>query len=73
MKKDTLLTRQMKARVRDHLSKGGDLYLMADAGGMTRAHDALGDYHLAIRWSECQQFDTNLTGIYQWCPLAKKM
>jgi hypothetical protein len=68
----TLLTRQMKARVRDHLAKGGDLYLMADAGGMTRAHDALGDYRLAIRWSECQQFDTNLTGIYQWCPLAKK-
>jgi len=68
----TLLTRQMKARVRDHLAKGGDLYLMADAGGMTRAHDALGDYHLAIRWSECQQFDTNLIGTYQWCPLAKK-
>ena len=68
----TLLTRQMKARVRDHLAKGGDLYLMADAGGITRAHDALGDYHLAIRWSECQQFDTNLIGTYQWCPLAKK-
>lgn len=68
----TLLTRQMKRRVSDHLAKGGDLYLMADAGGMTRAHDALGDYHLAIRWSECQQFDTNLIGTYQWCPLAKK-
>ena len=40
---------------------------------MTRAHDALGDYRLAIRWSECQQFDTNLIGTYQWCPLAKKM
>ncbi len=51
---------------------GGDLYLIADAGDMTRAHDALADYHLAIRWPECQQFDTNLIGTYQWCPLAKK-
>jgi hypothetical protein len=39
---------------------------------MGRAHDALADYHLAIRWSECQQFDTNIIGTYQWCPLAKK-
>lgn len=69
----SLLTRQMKTRVAAHLDHGGDLYLIADAGGMTRAHDALGDYRLAIRWSECQQFDTNLTGIYQWCPLARKM
>jgi hypothetical protein len=68
----TLLTRQMKQRVASHLAGGGDLYLIADAGGVTRAHDALGDYHLAIRWSECQQFDTNLIGTYQWCPLAKK-
>ena len=68
----TLLTRQMKRRVAAQLARGGDLYLIADAGDMTRAHDALGDYDLAIRWSECQQFDTNLTGTYQWCPLAKK-
>ena len=27
---------------------------------------------LAIRWPECQQFDTNLVGTYQWCPLTKK-
>jgi len=39
---------------------------------MARAHDALADYRLAIRWTECQQFDTNLVGIYQWCPLASK-
>ena len=32
----------------------------------------LADYHLAIRWPECQQFDTNLIGTYQWCPLARK-
>jgi hypothetical protein len=68
----TLLTRQMKRRVAAQLARGGDLYLIADAGDMTRAHDALGDYQLAIRWSECQQFDTNLIGTYQWCPLAKK-
>jgi hypothetical protein len=68
----TVLTRQMKRRVAAQLADGGDLYLIADAGDMTRAHDALGDYQLAIRWSECQQFDTNLIGTYQWCPLAKK-
>ncbi len=68
----TLLTRQMKQRVAAHLAQGGDLYLIAEAADMTRAHDALGDYGLAIRWSECQQFDTNLIGTYQWCPLAKK-
>ncbi|HZQ40213.1 MAG TPA: hypothetical protein VFA87_05455 [Rhizomicrobium sp.] len=68
----TLLTRQMKRRVAAQLASGGDLYLIADAGDMTRAHDALGDYQLAIRWPECQQFDTNLIGTYQWCPLAKK-
>ena len=32
---------------------------------------ALKDYGLAIRWPECQQFDTNITGTYQWCPLAR--
>jgi hypothetical protein len=55
-----------------HLSEGGDLYLIADATDMGRARDALADYGLAIRWTECQQFDTNLVGTYQWCPLAKK-
>jgi hypothetical protein len=68
----TVLTRQMKHRVAAQLAEGGDLYLIADAGDMTRVYDALGDYQLAIRWSECQQFDTNLIGTYQWCPLAKK-
>jgi hypothetical protein len=68
----TLITRDMMRRVKAQLAGGGDLYLIADAGDMTRAHDALADYHLAIRWPECQQFDTNLIGAYQWCPLAKK-
>ena len=68
----TAITKEMMRRVRAHLAAGGDLYLIADAGDMVRAHDALADYGLAIRWPECQQFDTNLIGTYQWCPLAKK-
>jgi hypothetical protein len=68
----TLLTRRMKRRVARHLAAGGDIYLIADRDDMTRAHDALADYGLAIRWTECQQFDTNLVGVYQWCPLAGK-
>lgn len=68
----TKLTRQMMARVNAHLRTGGDLYLMADATDMGRARDALTDYRLAVRWPECQQFDTNIIGAYQWCPLARK-
>jgi hypothetical protein len=68
----TKMTKDMMRRVAAHLKSGGDLYLIADATDMGRAHDALADYHLAIRWPECQQFDTNLIGTYQWCPLAKK-
>jgi len=68
----TVITKDMMRRVKAQLQGGGDLYLIADAGDMPRAHDALADYHLAIRWPECQQFDTNLIGTYQWCPLAKK-
>jgi len=71
-KDGTFLTRQMRRRVSQQLQAGGDLYLVADATDMGRAHDALTDYGLAIRWTECQQFDTNLVGTYQWCPLAKK-
>lgn len=66
------LTKSMKQRVAAHMASGGNLYLIADAGDMGRARDALADYRLAIRWPECQQFDTNITGTYQWCPLARK-
>jgi len=66
----TLLTRRMKARVAAHLKRGGDLYLLADAADMMRARDALKDYAIAIRWPLCQQFDTNIVGLYQWCPLT---
>jgi hypothetical protein len=68
----TEITRGMKTRVGQHLKAGGDLYLIADATEMPQARDALTDYGLAIRWTECQQFDTNLVGTYQWCPLARK-
>jgi hypothetical protein len=68
----TLLNSQMKERLVRHLKGGGDLYLIADATEMNQARDALNDYNLAIRWTECQQFDTNLVGTYQWCPLASK-
>jgi hypothetical protein len=68
----TRLTKDMMRRVTAHLQSGGDLYLIADAGDMGRARDALADYRLAIRWPECRQFDTNLTGTYQWCPLSRK-
>jgi len=62
----------MMGRVAAHLGSGGDLYLIAAAGDMGRARNALADYRLAIRWPECQQFDTNLIGTYQWCPLSRK-
>ena len=68
----TRITRDMKAQVSHLIGAGGDVYLIADATDMARARDALADYNLAIRWTECQQFDTNLVGTYQWCPLARK-
>jgi hypothetical protein len=68
----TRITRDMKTQVGRLIGAGGDVYLIADATDMARARDALADYNLAIRWTECQQFDTNLVGTYQWCPLARK-
>jgi hypothetical protein len=68
----TLLTRQMRERVAAQLHSKGDLYLIADAYDMPRAHDALVDYRLAIDWAQCRLFDTNLTGAYQFCPLLPR-
>ena len=68
----TQITRGMKERVVSHLKAGGALFLIADATEINRARDALADYDLAIDWPQCQQFDTNLGGAYQWCPLARK-
>jgi hypothetical protein len=69
---ETGLTRRMKQRVARHLKAREPLYLIADATDMDRARAALADYGLAIRWPRCQQFDTSLGGLYQWCPLAKR-
>jgi hypothetical protein len=68
----TLLTRQMHQRIARHMARGGRLFLISAAGDMMRARQALIAYGLAIRWTECQQFDTNLGGAYQWCPLAAR-
>ena len=68
----TLLTRQMRTRIVRHIKAGGALILIADAADMIRARDALADYGLAILWTQCQQFDTNLVGIYQWCPITRQ-
>jgi hypothetical protein len=65
----TGLTKMMRARVAAHK---GPLYLLADAYDMTRAHDALADYDLAIDWLKCKIFDTSLMGAYQWCPLVPR-
>jgi hypothetical protein len=64
------LTRIMRQRVAAHLKSGGDLVLIADATDMPRAREALEDYGLAVRLPLCQQFDTNLGGAYQWCPIS---
>jgi hypothetical protein len=66
------MTKDMRRRVSNHLKKGGDLFLLADAYDMTRAGDALADYHLAIGWTECRLFDTNLAGAYQFCPVVPR-
>jgi hypothetical protein len=68
----TLLTKQMKLRISEHLRKKRELYLIADAYDMTRAHDALADYNLAIDWAQCRLFDTTLAGAYQFCPLLPR-
>ena len=72
-KDGTRITHDMMARVAGHLRAGGALYLIADVGDMDRAREALKEYHLVIRWTECQQFDTNLIGTYRWCPLSLKI
>lgn len=68
----TQMTKGMRQRVARHLKQGGDLFLVADAYDMTRASDALADYRLAIVWTECRLFDTNLAGAYQFCPVVPK-
>jgi hypothetical protein len=69
----TRMTREMMARVDTVLKNKGDLYLIADAYDMGRAHDALAAYHLTIRWLECRVFESNLTGVYRFCPLMASL
>lgn len=67
---NTGLTRIVRERVKRHLNKKGDFYLVADADQMTRAHDALELYNFAIHWQKCRLFDTNIRGSYQLCPVG---
>ena len=68
----TQITKGLMKRVAAQLAAGKPIYLIADPAELPRAHDALADYHLAIVWPQCQQFDTNILGTYQWCPLTRK-
>ncbi len=60
------LTAQTKARISAHK---GDLYVIANEYEVGRAGDALADYGLGMRWTECKLFTTNLGGPYRFCPL----
>ena len=62
------LTAQTRKRVD---SFGGDLYVIADAGEVARSRDALTAYGLAMRARECRNIETNLSGPYRICPLAR--
>jgi len=67
----TGLTRMVRDRMAEHAREGGHFYLLTDAAQMTRAHDALEAYNLAIHWQKCRLFDTNISGTYQLCPLGR--
>jgi hypothetical protein len=66
----TGLTDIVRARVRQHMKEKKHFYLLTDADNMTRAHDALEHYNLAIHWQKCRLFDTNIRGTYQLCPVG---
>lgn len=65
----TKLTAVMKRRVGAHK---GPLFLISDAYDMDRAQDSLLQYGIGIDWQNCRLFDTNLIGMYQWCPLYRQ-
>lgn len=67
----TKLTAMMKGRVFEYMSKKRNIYVLADANNMGRARDALTEYHLRIDWLKCKVFDTNIIGIYEFCPTFK--
>lgn len=62
------LTAQTQARV-DRFR--GDLFVIADAGEVARARNALAGYGLAIRAQECRDIVTNLAGPYLFCPVSR--
>ena len=63
------LTSQTRSRV---AAFKGDLYVIANEYEVGRAGDALADYGLGMRWTECQLFTTNLGGPYRFCPLKHR-
>lgn len=63
------LTAETRARV-DAFK--GDLYLVASPYEINRARAALTDYGLAFKLEECADFETNLGGPYNFCPLSRK-
>jgi hypothetical protein len=67
----TRLTAMMKGRVFEYMARKRDIYVLSDANNMGRARDALTEYHLRIDWLKCETFDTNIIGIYEFCPLFK--
>ncbi|HTK80182.1 MAG TPA: hypothetical protein VL286_07045 [Rhizomicrobium sp.] len=64
----SLLTAQTRARVK---AFKGDLYVITNEYEVGRAGDALADYGLGMRWTDCQLFTTNLGGPYRFCPLKQ--
>lgn len=66
----TGMTGIVHQRVKQNMKEKKEFYLLADADQMTRAHDALELYNLAIHWQKCRLFDTNIRGTYQLCPVG---
>jgi hypothetical protein len=61
---------KLTARTRERVqSFTGDLYIIANEYEVGRAGDALAEYGLGMRWTECKLFATNLAGPYRFCPL----
>jgi hypothetical protein len=67
-KDGTKLTAETRARVSGYK---GNLYVIANEYEVGRAGDALADYGLGMRWTECKLFSTNLGGPYRFCPLKR--
>jgi hypothetical protein len=62
------LTAQARSRV-DAFK--GDLYAIFGAYELARSADALADYGLAFKLSDCGDIETNLGEDYRFCPLTR--